>query len=124
MSWTYSGDPLNSRLDRIRALIGDTNSQEPLIDDEILLWLMEQNPNDYKVASEACSVIATRFSREADLEVGDLALRFSQIAQAYRQAALEFAAKASSFLEVGTPILTASNKTPLFKIRQFDREAQ
>lgn len=122
MSWSYSGDPLNSRLDRIRALIGDTNPQEPLIDDEILLWLMDQSQNDYKVASEACSIIATKFSREADMEVGDLALKLSQIAQAYRQAALEFATKASSFLDVGSPISTGANKTPLFRLRQFDRE--
>ena len=122
MSWTFTGDPLNSRLDRIRALIGDTNPDEPLIDDEILLWLMDQSPNDYRVASEACHIIATKFAREADLEVGDLALRFSQIAQAYRQAALEFAAKASSFLDVGLPIFTAANKAPLFRLRQFDRE--
>lgn len=122
MSWSYSGNPQGNRLDRIRALIGDTNPNEPLLDNEIILWLMERSPNDFAVASQACSIIATRLSREADLEVGDLSLKLSKLAENYRAAALDFAAKAQSAWDVGTPIWTSSRTQPLFKVKQFDRE--
>lgn len=120
MSWTFGNDPANSRLDRIRILIGDTNPQEPLLDDEFILWLLEQSTNDYVVAAQACQAIATRFAREADITVGDLSVKFSRMAEAYREAAMQLASQAGSLLTVALPIFTSSGQEPLFRIRQFD----
>lgn len=123
MSWTFGNDPVNSRLDRIRIIIGDTEPSEPLIDDETLLWIISNEPNDLLAASKAASIIAARFARQADISVGDLAVKFSQLADSFTELADRLAMEATKeiSLEAKTDFLVAEPKPPFFYRGQFDR---
>lgn len=123
MSWTFGNDPVNSRLDRIRILIGDTDPAEPLIDDETLLWILSNEPDDLLAASKACSLIAAKFSRLADINVGPLAVRFSRLASAFTELADRLALEAAqqSGIDAKTDFMVAEPKPPMFYRGQFER---
>lgn len=89
MTWTYSGNPADSSLDAVRFLIGDTDSEEELIQDEEINYLLEEEAGDViEAAVRACNTIAARFSRLADQTIGDYSAKYSQKAQNYRELAL------------------------------------
>ena len=47
MSWSYDATQLAiSVKDQVRLLIGDTNELEPLIEDEELMFYVDQHPGD------------------------------------------------------------------------------
>lgn len=125
MSWTFGNDPVNSRLDRIRILIGDTDPAEPLIEDETLLWLIEREPDDNLAAAQAARLIAAKFARQADIAVGELSVRFSQLAESFLELANQLAMESSARVgtDAKTDILVAEPKPPLFYRGQFDRRA-
>jgi len=54
MSWTYSGDVVNSYLDWIRFTIGDTNADEPLMTDEEIEGVYSLNNENQKAAAKTC----------------------------------------------------------------------
>lgn len=75
MSWSYNFADLDSsttsgRLNAVRLLIGDTDIQEPLLqDEEISFSLGQTNNNPYFAASWACRIIASKFSRLVDTKL-------------------------------------------------------
>ena len=84
MSWNYSHNPKNSAKDEVRFLIGDTNSKDPLLQDEEINYLLERYNNYPMNASiEACEMVVSKFSRQADESVGGVSKSFSQKATAY-----------------------------------------
>lgn len=73
MTFTYTNSPTTVRRDRIRRMIGDTLSSDPLLTDEELAGFMELHPEDDILCSaEACEAIAAGFARDAVSYVGDL----------------------------------------------------
>lgn len=73
MTFTYTNSPATVRRDRIRRMIGDTLSADPLLSDEELADFMEQHPDDDVLcAAEVCEAIAAGFARDAVSYVGDL----------------------------------------------------
>lgn len=71
MSWSYSGNPANSELDALRFLIGDTNEDEPIMQDEELEYLITEygaSPNTLKY--EAFMRAATLFARDIKRTLG------------------------------------------------------
>ena len=63
MSWTYT-DPNTSDRDKIRFLIGDTDSTDPLLsDEEIAFTLTEAGGSVYQAGHDSCYAIAAKFSR-------------------------------------------------------------
>jgi hypothetical protein len=94
MTWTYTGDPATNARDSVRFLIGDTDTNDQLINDEEIAWINNQLTGSdtattalYNVAYRACITIASKFSRMADKSVGDLRVSMSQKAKAYREQA-------------------------------------
>lgn len=94
MTWTYSGDPSNSARDAIRFLIGDTDSTDELLSDEEIAWVNTEASGSatstdslYDAAYRCCLTIASKLAREADKQIGDLSVKLSQRAQAYRDQA-------------------------------------
>lgn len=68
MSWTYSGDPSSSELDECRFLIGDTNSAEPIMQDEEIQYLIDTYGDDknqvkYQLFSRAATIFARDIRR-------------------------------------------------------------
>ena len=50
MSWTYSGNPADSPIDECRFLIGDTNEDEPIMQDEEIQYIIDTyGPNDNQI---------------------------------------------------------------------------
>lgn len=71
MSWTYSGDPTQSRLDECRFLIGDTVESAPIMQDEEITYLISQFGNsENKLKYELYRRAATVFSRDIKRSLG------------------------------------------------------
>lgn len=88
MAWTYSQDPTSSKKDEVRFLIGDTDSRDPLLQDEEILYLLTMG-GVFMAAILASESISAKFSRLADVKVGELAKQASQMAIAYRRLATD-----------------------------------
>lgn len=88
MTWTYTGDPSVSDRDRIRFLIGDTDTNDQLVSDEEIAWSLTQGGSIYQTAHDLCTVIAAKFARLATSKsVGDLSLSYADRAETYHRLA-------------------------------------
>ena len=72
MTFTYTGACITD-LEKLRRMIGDTNSADPLMTDEELAPILADNVDDLiTAAAEACEEIAAGYARDAVSYVGDL----------------------------------------------------
>ena len=94
MSWTYSMNPGTSPKDTVRYLIGDTNVDNQIIqDEEIQFALAEVGNEPYRAASNTCYNLAALFTGMAQSEsksvgglsisksLGDRAQRYERLAK-------------------------------------------
>lgn len=116
MTWTYSGDPSSSARDAIRFLVGDTDTTEQLLSDEEIAWVNTEASGSatstdslYDAAYRCCLTIASKLAREADKQIGDLSVKLSQRAQAYRDQAATISELVSR--EGGVPVPYAGGIT-------------
>ncbi len=86
MTWTYSSS-LATDKDRVRFLIGDTDTNDQLIQDEEITWLLAEHPSVRSAAAEACEAIARKFARQVDVSVDDVRVSASQRAERYQNLA-------------------------------------
>lgn len=94
---TYTYDiALATDKDRVRFIIGDTGTTpddnttvEWLLANEEIAYLLTTSTNIYDVAARALDIIAFRFSRQADRQIGEFSESLSKRAEAYRAAAEE-----------------------------------
>jgi hypothetical protein len=86
MAWTYSGDPTDSPLDKVRSLIGDVDANYPLLSNEEIeafigtvsdLDLMESP------AIDACHAIIAKFSKYSQGSLGDFSMSPADIIAHY-----------------------------------------
>ena len=85
MAWSYSFNPDESAKDEVRFIIGDTNSNDPLLQDEEILYLLKKYNNYPLNASlRACEMVISKFARMADQTVGSVSQSYSQKAKGYR----------------------------------------
>ena len=96
MTWTYSGDPAANARDSIRFLVGDTDTHDQLVSDEEIAWTNSEVTGSgtattdlYTVAYRVMLAIASKFSRLANQQVGDLRVDLSQKADNARRQAEE-----------------------------------
>lgn len=86
MSFTYTGNPSESETDAIRFLVGDTDADEPLLQDEEIIWLSSlwtQQFSVYWTAAMACDAIAARFAREVTFNSDSQTISTSELQQKY-----------------------------------------
>lgn len=84
MTWTYQ--PVKTPKDQLRLLIGDTDINEPLLQDEELEYLLNiYNHSPMNSAIRACELIMAKFSRLADESVGSVSIQFSQKVKSYME---------------------------------------
>jgi hypothetical protein len=101
MTWTYTGDPSNSDRDKVRFLIGDTNTADQLVTDEEIAWALTEGGVYYAAAITSRSIAAS-FSRRVDFEVSkDLKVFYAKAAENYNKLADKLESKASRVS--GTP---------------------
>jgi hypothetical protein len=65
VSFSYSGNPATSDTDSVRFLLGDTESSDPLLQNEEIEFLLEQwSGNLYSAAAAGAEQIAAQVTRE------------------------------------------------------------
>lgn len=94
MTWTYDGDPNGDRKDQVRLLVGDTDTEDQLVQDEEIEFVLTQYvPVDGKPAwlagAHTADMIAARFARKADRSVGPLSISAKQQRDHYRELAAD-----------------------------------
>lgn len=102
MSWTYSGNPAASALDEIRFLIGDTDANNQILQDEEILY--EANlvsggsppTNGNFLAAALCAEgVQSKVSRYADKSVGDLHISYNNQVRQYATLAVALRRRAT-----------------------------
>lgn len=86
MTFTYSGNPSESEADAVRFLIGDTDSEEPLLHDEEILYLSSiwtLQFSIYWTAAMAAEAIAAKFAREVTVNSDSQTISTSELQQKY-----------------------------------------
>lgn len=110
MTWSYSGNPGSSEKDAVRFLVGDTDTDDQLLSDEEIAWVIVQaGASEYQAAHDAAYAIASKFSRMATSKsVGDLSLAYADRAKAYFDLANELL-ELGARREVPTPWVSPDN---------------
>jgi hypothetical protein len=92
MAWTYSGDPSSSELDRYRFLIGDTDVDDKVLQDEEINFIIAEYPDNasrmYHLFSQAVLVFGRAIKRTLGPQSEDPSVRtafFSAKAKEYEQ---------------------------------------
>jgi len=85
MSWSYSGNPAASTLDKVRWLIGDTDtSDQQLSDEEINAALVVSGDDPYTAAISCVEALIAKYSRKVTKSMGDLSINYGDIVANYR----------------------------------------
>ena len=82
MTWTYTPDFTVQR-DRVRFLVGDTNTADQLISDEEIQYMGTIEGSDFSVAAGCCEAIAGVLGRKVDMTEGKLSIKLSQRSKGY-----------------------------------------
>jgi hypothetical protein len=78
MTFTYDL-ALSSTKDKVRLLIGDTDSSEPYLQDEEIDFFLSQNSDAVeRSALDACEAIIARLSRQVDSSIESISVSASQ----------------------------------------------
>ena len=141
MSWSYSPSDLNTttasgRLNTVRLLVGDTDSADPLAQNEEVLFALSQTGNNvYYAAVWICRTIAAKFSRMVTTTLdGALSANYSDKAKQYNQLAVQIEAQGKktsgkalgvsaggiSVAAMGVANSDPDRVMPAFGVRQFD----
>lgn len=78
MSWTYTAKPGVVALDTVRLLIGDTDECDQVLQDEEILYYINEYQCPRTAAIESALAIAAKYSRLVDESVGQVRVSFSQ----------------------------------------------
>lgn len=72
MSWSYNPETLkDDKKDQVRLKLGDTDESDALLQDEEILFLLEQsNDNVLKASVQGCLLIISKLSGLVDFKVG------------------------------------------------------
>lgn len=91
MAWSYEETDLSTttetgRLNAVRLLIGDTDENDQLVqDEEVLFSLAQNNDNIYFAGSWAANIIAAKFARKVNTKLeGALSSNYSDLARQYK----------------------------------------
>lgn len=96
MVWTYIGATFSGR-DYVRFLIGDTNADEPLLNDYEIDAMLVLYPSQVEAAAHLCAGLAVKFAAEGDLKVDGYDFQNIKKAEFYRARAKELLTQATGF---------------------------
>jgi len=97
MAWSY--DPnLSSTRDQVRFLVGDTDTNDQLVQNEEITFALLDNPNIYRAAATVARAIAARLAREVTLvgSPGGIELDAQKQSQRFTDLAKELELKAKT----------------------------
>lgn len=85
MTWTYDV-AMSSAKDRVRFYVGDTNSADPLVEDEEIAAMLDMhNSHVLKAAVDIAESIHMRFAGVASESYGGLSVTYSNRADVYEK---------------------------------------
>ena len=133
MTWTYSGNPADSDRDKVRFLVFDTDTNDQLLSNEEIAWLLSEQTNVYLAAANAAEVIAAKFAKDITRSAVGLSATVGNRAQFYLDLAdtlRDQGGTTNQRAEVFAGGLTVSGKDsldsdsdavqPSFRIGEFD----
>jgi len=78
MAWTYDANALDEPLNAVRMLVGDTNTNEQLLQDEEIEAFIDITDSNVAAAAAAARALSAKYARSVDKWVGDLKILASQ----------------------------------------------
>lgn len=96
MPWSYPGGSF-SGLNYVRFLIGDTDPDEPLLNDDKIEAMLLLYPSEVEAAAHLCAGLAVKFAAEGDLKVDGYDFQNIKKAEFYRARAKELLTQATGF---------------------------
>lgn len=94
MTWSYDIG-LATAKDQIRLLIGDTDTTDPQLQDEEIVFIAAQEAGVYRGAAQCAFNIAAKYTRQVTRSFGGRSDQLSQLASQYRTLAKELMAKSA-----------------------------
>lgn len=114
VDWLYTGKPSVRQIDRVRLLIGDTDSADQLLTDDEISWLLELHGSLNRTASESARAIAAKYARLMNRSIGGLSADFS--------------AKYRQYMELADSLLSKEETSPVSPFisgyRRSEKEAR
>lgn len=83
MTWTYTGDPSSSTKDEVRFLVGDTDADNQLVQDEEITYALSAEASTMRAAVRVARAIASYYARSTEKQVGDLKIKAGEIYKNY-----------------------------------------
>lgn len=97
MTWTYLLSEISiTPIYQVRFLIGDTDPDNHLLEDEEISFIISQQSTIYGAAAECCRSLASQAAQSVDRRAGDTEYKDSQMGRAYTIMAISFGAKAAA----------------------------
>jgi len=91
MTWNYYTGEINKDRDKVRFYVGDTDPEDPLVQDEEIQFAIDEQPTLQFAAAVVLRALAAKFSRLVSSRVGDIATsNAAAVAKAYADRAKEF----------------------------------
>lgn len=132
--WSYSGNPANSPLDAVRFWLQDTDSDQPLMGDAEIAYVISQADPIYgspiATAALCADILVAHFAQMVDISadgvsvsVGNLGQKFRDLAQALRATYSRLAGVGAQPIALGTSILDCADfdvKPLPFKLDMHD----
>ncbi len=143
MSWSYDSSVLTTttaagRLNTVRLLVGDTDIEEPLVQNEEITFALAQTSDSvYSAASYISGIIAAKYSRLVDTQLdGVLEEKYSDLAKNFRSLQKELKSMGQRVTGASLGVSAGGIKTsvvdtveddservaPAFTMNQFDFE--
>lgn len=118
MTWTYSSPASGSR-DKVRWLVGDTDSAAPLVTDEEIAYEVGASLSIYSAAAAVARAIAAKFARAVQTSVSSLSFSNQQKYEHYVKLAEELEARAGTQTApvVGSYV---TENSPIFDVGMHD----
>lgn len=83
MTFTYVSTGPTSNKDWVRLRIGDTSSGDPLLTDEEINEVLDEEGNKFLAAAVAAETIGAQYARKVDKSVGKLSISMAQASEHY-----------------------------------------
>lgn len=113
MAFTYSGNPADSDRDAVRFYSGDTDANDPLLQNTEVEFAIAENTNLFLAAAECCEAIAAKFARKVTRSNIGQSANLSDKQNHYEQRAMKLRQRARRNLQVFAGGLTKSGKRAL-----------
>ena len=128
--FTYSGDPASSDRDAVRFHAGDTDRDLAELEDEEIDYALGLQPDVKLAAAELLEALAAKYSRKANIAVGQVRKDLGSVADQLAKRAKDLRATAGNLAQPFFGGLTKSGKSdldtrtddvqPRFRRGQFD----